>query len=140
MNWGVKIFLALAVLMTAIVCAGVYMVSKDTDTLEDGDYYEKGLMYDERYGRRQNLQEDSAQPEISTAHDTLSIRFTKGDNKGDILLRRPSDQAQDVNIPFVISGDTFRLPLNTFSRGAWQLLLEWESDGTPYYYEMNLYL
>lgn len=46
MNWGVKIVIALALFMALIVSFGVYMVSKDTDSLVAEDYYERGLNYD----------------------------------------------------------------------------------------------
>lgn len=46
MNWGTKIALALALFMALIVSFGIYMVSKDTDSLVAEDYYERGLNYD----------------------------------------------------------------------------------------------
>lgn len=38
--------MALALFMALIVSFGVYMVSKDTDSLVAEDYYERGLNYD----------------------------------------------------------------------------------------------
>ncbi|GGG87722.1 hypothetical protein GCM10007415_22000 [Parapedobacter pyrenivorans] len=46
MNWGTRIALALALFMALIVSFGIYMVSKDTDSLVAEDYYERGLNYD----------------------------------------------------------------------------------------------
>lgn len=46
MNWGTKIVIALALFMALIVSFGVYMVSRDTDSLVAEDYYERGLNYD----------------------------------------------------------------------------------------------
>ena len=54
MNWGTKIFLTLAVFMLCIVGAGIYMVSHDSDSLEEDDYYEQGLNYDQAYEKKQN--------------------------------------------------------------------------------------
>lgn len=47
MNWGVKIVIALVSFMALIMSFGVYMVSKDTDSLVAEDYYERGLNYDQ---------------------------------------------------------------------------------------------
>jgi len=63
MNWGTKIALALALFMALIVSFGVYMVSRDTDSLVAEDYYERGLNYDRL---RAN---DSAR----TSADTLAV-------------------------------------------------------------------
>lgn len=46
MNWGLKIVISLALFVALIVSFGVYMVSKDTDSLVAPDYYERGLNYD----------------------------------------------------------------------------------------------
>ena len=46
MNWGLKIVIGLATFIVFIVSMGIYMVSKDTDSLVDNDYYEKSLSYD----------------------------------------------------------------------------------------------
>lgn len=47
MNWGIKIAIALAAFIALIVSFGVYMVSRDTDSLVAEDYYERGLNYDQ---------------------------------------------------------------------------------------------
>lgn len=46
MNWGTKIVITLALFIALIVSFGVFMVSKDTDSLVAEDYYERGLNYD----------------------------------------------------------------------------------------------
>lgn len=140
MNWGLKIVMALALFMVLIVSFGVYMVSQNTDTLEEYDYYEKGLDFDAVYERRQNLNVHHATPEVTIAADTLKIRFKHDSNAGELLLRRPSDHTQDTKIPLVVKGREYRLPLVTFSRGAWDLRLEWEAAGVPYGYEKRLFL
>ena len=140
MNWGIKIIITLALFIAVIVSFGVYMVSNDTDTLEIGDYYEQGLQYDEVYRRRQNVRQHEALPRITIAADTLTIQFVQPGNKGQLLLRRPSDQAQDVVIPFDFADRLLRLPMQAFSRGAWELQLEWEAAGIPYQFEKQLFL
>ncbi len=140
MNWGVKIVIALALFMALIVSFGVYMVSKNTDTLEESDYYEKGLDFDSVYERQQNLHIYDAAPTITVRADTLMIQFMHAANAGELLLRRPSDQAQDTSIPFAFESNEFRLPMATFSRGAWELRLAWEAEGVPYWYERRIFL
>lgn len=141
MNWGTKIALALGVCMTAVVLTVLYMVSQNTDTLEDGDYYERGLSYDDIYTMKLNLQRDNAKPILQVVSDTLLIQFMSKSNDGELLLRRRADRDQDVRLPVATgTGKTFSLPTQSFSRGAWQLVLEWESGGVPYYFEEDLFL
>lgn len=140
MNWGTKIFLALAVFIIGIAAAGVYMVSKNSDSLVENDYYERGINFDEVYQRRQNLQTHQARPSVSIVGDTLSIRFAHQGNAGDLLLRRASDQSQDVKIPFSVVGDLFQAPVHDLRAGAWDLQLIWQSGELAFQYEQKIYL
>ena len=132
MNWGMKIVVGLAAFMIFIVSVGVYMVSRDTDTLLDDDYYEKGLTYDDVYQRKQNLVDDGAKPALKVDRDTLFITFVQYDNKGEIFFRRPSDGSLDQKIPFATSTNVFALPIASFSKGNWSLEITWESNRKPY--------
>lgn len=141
MNWGVKIALALGICMVAVVLTVLYMTSKNTDTLEEGDYYERGLSYNDVYAMKVNVSQDRAQPSMKVQHDTLAIGFVSSRNQGDLLLRRRADRDQDVRVPLNTgAGTIFRLPMQAFSRGAWQVVLEWETGGKRYYVEQDIFL
>ena len=132
--------IALAFFMALILSFGIYMVSQNTDTLEEHDYYEQGLDFDSVYERKQNLQKYQAKPEIIVNTDTMLVRFVHEANHGKLLLRRPSDGAQDTKIPFSFEGKEYRLPITAFSRGAWEVRIAWEADGVPYLYEQRIFL
>lgn len=140
MNWGVKISLALAIFMVAVASAGIYMVSKDTDTLEEYDYYEQGLQYDAVMEQKQNLQQHGAMPNLTVTADTLMIAFVQPGNAGQLSLRRPSDRAEDTAVPFALSGTVYQLSVAALSRGLWEVKLEWESSGTRYLHEQRIFL
>lgn len=140
MNWGAKIAVALGICMVGIILTVLYMITQNTDTLEDGDYYERGLMYDEVYAMKLNLQRDGAEPSVAVHADTLTIQFTSGSNQGELLLRRRADRNLDVRMPVNTGANTsFRLPLHAFNHGAWQLVLEWESGNVAYYFEKDIF-
>src|SRR5690554_3847479 len=105
MNWGTKIFLTLGVFMVGMVLVGVYMVTKNTDSLEYTDYYERGINFDDVFERRQNLQTHNATPGFEIKGDTLSVRFTQRGNSGDVYFKRASDASKDTQVPFSVSGD-----------------------------------
>lgn len=132
MNWGLKIVLGLGAFMLFIIGASIYMVSKDSDTLIEDDYYEKSLNYDEVYDRKQNLENDKAKPVVVIKNDTLSIVFTTTNVKGTLNLKRPSDGSLDKSIPLFSNTDTFKLPLSSLTKGSWLLEISWESKGSKY--------
>ncbi|WP_270089667.1 FixH family protein [Sphingobacterium sp. SYP-B4668] len=140
MNWGNKIVISLAIFMIGIVCAGIYMVSKNSDTLEEEDYYEKSLHYNDRYDRKANVNKYEAQPHVANIKDTLFIEFRGSQNKGKIMLRRPSNGHLDLDFPFVTSSGIYRLPVTTLTKGMWELGIEWESAGITYFYEKSIFL
>lgn len=139
MNWGVNIVIGLGACMLFIMGAGAYMVCKNTDTLEDTDYYEKSLSYDAVYALKKKLLQDHAEPSIRVMADTLCIEFTQADNAGQLNFKRPSDNRQDLTIPFATAEYIYRLPLATFVRGSWQLEISWKSGETSYLSDHHLY-
>jgi len=139
MNWGLKIVLGLGTFIIFILSAGIYMVTQNTDTLEDDDYYERSLSYDEVYQRKQNLLDDHARPTVRVQNDTLYITFSQPNNQGDFIFKRPSDKLLDRSLPFVTKSPCYRLPVANFTKGSWRLEISWVQDGTAYTSDHNLY-
>ncbi|ERJ58284.1 FixH family protein [Sphingobacterium paucimobilis] len=140
MNWGMRIVVGLGTFMLLIMGAGIYMVSHDTDSLVDDDYYEKSLAYDDVYKRKQNVIEDKAKPMLQLEGDTLSIVFTEETNKGELTFRRPSDGKLDLKVPLYTKSNVFRLPVSTFSKGNWTLEILWEHEKRNYLDIQSLFL
>jgi|SRR5690606_1440429 len=139
MNWGLKIVLGLGAFIIFIVSAGIYMVTQNTDTLEDEDYYEKSLSYDEVYKRKQNLLNDGFRPTIGVRNDTLYITFVESQNRGDLIFKRPSDSMLDMTLPFATESQHYRLPIGSFAKGSWRLEVSWKQGETLYISDHNLY-
>lgn len=140
MNWGIKIVIGMISAMSAIVFAGVYMVSHNTDTLEETDYYEKGLSYDVDYAKKENVNLMNEKPIVEISKGMLVIRFKTAVNKGMLTLRRPSDQSLDKQIPIVTSEYTYTLPLTTLKRGQWEMRLDWQNEGKSFLQEERIYI
>lgn len=140
MNWGFKIVIGMALAMTSIVATGIYMVSKDTDTLEEGDYYEKGLSYDDEYAKKENVLVHHSKPAIKLLNDSLIINFRHEKNSGMISFRRPSDRRMDKKAPFTTTASLYTMPVNSLNKGVWRLRLEWESAGITYLQDEELYI
>lgn len=140
MNWGTKIVLGLAAFMLFIMGSGIYMVSHDSDTLIEEDYYEKSLNYDEVYNRKQNLTNDDAKVAIVQQQDTLVLTFTSNGNQGEIIFKRPSDGSLDQVIPLITQTETFNVPISTFQKGNWALEINWEHKSKKYTQSQSFFI
>lgn len=140
MNWGVKILLTLITIVVVTVSVGVYMVGKDTDSLVEEGYYEKGLDYESIIEHQRNVDNHNAQPEISVKDNYLEFLFKGENNKGEIILQRPSDQTLDKAIPFSTSSSRYTLSLKDFRKGAWEIQVIWEQDDIPFFFRKKIYI
>ena len=140
MNWGMKIVLVLAIFIIGIVSAGIYMVTQNQDTLEEGDYYEKGIEYDVLYEQKQNLIFHQATPLLTFTTDSLLIRFHKPVNQGVLYFHRPADDGLDAEIAFKTNENHYWVPLKGRAKGAWKVQIQWENEETPFWYEQTVFL
>lgn len=140
MNWGNKIFISLGVFMIGIILTGIYMVSRDSDSLEDMDYYEQGLNYNQIYDKKINAIDQHAKPSLKVDRDTLYIKFVKPENKGKLLFKRPSDRSKDLELPFETRANVYQLPLSSFKKGAWKLEIIWSNGGMEFLTDHQVHL
>lgn len=140
MNWGKYIIIGLASFMLFIVSAGLYMVTQDSDSLIDENYYENSLTYNDVYNSKQNLLRDEATPTLSLRNDTLIVGFVGTDNKGSFIFKRPSDGTLDKSIPFATKEGEFRLPISTFAKGNWNVEITWKQRGVSYIHNQALFI
>jgi hypothetical protein len=137
MNWGTKLVIGMGLFMGFIITLVVFMIKSDTDDLVDKDYYQKGIEYDKEYARRNQVQQDQAEPEIYVG-DSLKIVFKKPAT-GTIRFLHPSNNKNDRTLT-IKSGrnNEFILPLSETSKGHWKLILEWKSDEKEYLLDKNI--
>ena len=140
MNWGVKIFASLLFFIFLAVGTGIYMVSKNKDTLIDVDYYEDGIHYDSTYIKKTNVQTWRAEPKILIHAAHLEITFTEKQNEGIVQLQRTSDASLDQEINFSTEGNAIQIPTQQLSRGQWKLRIQWEHQQIPLLFEKNIFI
>ena len=140
MHWGIKIVAVLAIFMIGIVGAGIYMVRQNSDTLEESDYYEKGIDYDVQYEQRENLIKHQAMPTLALTSDSLIIQFRQSSNQGVMILQRPSDRQLDTQALFQVEGNRFAYPIQDLTKGAWKLQLQWKHQNISFYFEQALFI
>ncbi|MNL49441.1 hypothetical protein D3C87_1723760 [compost metagenome] len=116
------------------------MVSHDTDTLEDTDYYEQGLNYDQVYNKKENVVTYQAKPIVKISQDTLYIEFVHVANKGNLIFKRPSDSSIDLQLPFETNSTLYQLPISSLKKGTWNLEIIWKSGGLDFLTDQQLHL
>lgn len=140
MNWGMRIVIGMAIAMSSIVAVGIYMVNQDTDTLEETDYYEKGLDYERVYEKKENLVRYQRKVTLNVVRDSLVLSFAEENNKGVVDFIRSSNRSLDRRVHFITSKSVYRLPIKDLKKGVWHIKLDWESQQRPYLQEEQLYL
>ena len=140
MNWGTKLVLGMATFMIFIVALVLIMFTSKKDALVDNDYYEKGINYNKVYNRKEQMNQDHAQPELSIGTDMIILRF-KDKAEGVAKLMRTADKELDKTIPFKTNvNNQVIFPSAALKSGSWRLILEWISNGKSYLYEQEITL
>ena len=140
MNWGNKIVVGMASFMLFIVGSGIYMVTHDSDSLIDENYYENSLTYNEVYDSKKNLLDDQAKPILTLQNDTLTLQFVGENNQGTLTFKRPSDGSLDKEIPFYTKDKEFKLPVSSFTKGNWAIEISWKQGDKNYLHSQALYI
>lgn len=139
MNWGKGIVAGMALFMLFIIGLGITMFYAPADDY-DHQYYERGLGYNYDYQLERRVIADHAQPLIAIANGIMHIQFSQP-AKGVLRMLRPSDQHRDLHYN-IDSGKntTVGIPLNTGSKGNWQLVVKWQSGKQNYLYKQEIYI
>lgn len=140
MNWGVKIIIFLGAFMLFIIGSVVYMISSDSDELEEKDYYEQAINYDVRYGKKQNMVRDQSEPEIDVKAGELTLSFVQDIKEGALQLKRSADGSMDQNISLEGGKSIYNIDISKLERGQWVCILEWTEQSTDYRLEKDIYL
>lgn len=142
-NWGTGIAIFYSLFVIAMVSMVFKSCNNKSDLVEE-EYYQKDLGYEEFRIKRANadkLKSEITANYISTANSLMIIFPRSLDKpKGEIKLYRPSNKFLDKTyIIRLDSTNTMNIPMiPNFSKGLWKVQLDWKSNGTPYYKEIEL--
>jgi len=132
MNWGNKLFLALALFMTFILFLSTKMILSNNDELIDKAYYEKGLSYDKEYEAERLALKDSVMPAIEVDNEALTIKF-KTPASFDLDCKYLPNAGKDCSYKGeIIENGIFSIPVSKLSKGTWQLTLGFAVQAKKY--------
>jgi len=142
--WSVAAFAAPVLFLVFILSLVVYVSSQDSDAV-DGNYYRKGLAYQERIEQlRRTARLDSGLTiEAHPASGMMSIRFPhsalRQEISGEMRLVRPSDANLDQRWSLKPdSAGVQEVSIAGIAKGLWRIEVDWKADTLAYYYQSRL--
>lgn len=135
-NWGTGITIFIILFFLAIAFLLIKANSIDVDLVEK-DYYPRGLEYQDVIDGKQRLVELGQEPSLEIFGEmfriTLPSYFDTREIAGSVLIYRPSDARMDIHDS--IYSPTWSIDHTNLYPGRYTIILNWESEGLPYYWE-----
>jgi nitrogen fixation protein FixH len=132
MNWGTKIIIAMSVFMAFILGLSFYMMGHNPE-LEEKDYYEKDINYQQQLDARRNQEGLNKKVAVDYLADKHSIQITYPENMknitGKVFFIRPSDAGQDFDKEIEVNENNVQIfPTQNLKAGLWRIKVEWQMD------------
>lgn len=144
MNWGYKIIIVFALFATGMLTLVIKSMRTKIDMVTP-DYYAAELKYQQVIDGRNNMSHLSAPVTVDQAGSLVELSFPaelRGRQlKGQVLFYRPADAGRDMAVPLQLN-EQGKLLVNrsSFKTGRYQVKMQWEMDGKPYFQEAYLYI
>lgn len=138
-NWGWGISISI-IAFTIITLWFVYFAFNHDVNLVREDYYEAEVEYDTKMETVKRTKELKSDVEVNVSDDFVTIVFPNlfdYDNiSGNILLYRPSNRENDIEIPVKLDSTNFQLiPRKEIKLGMWKIQIDWSVDSIKYFSE-----
>lgn len=141
MSWGYKILIVYIVFITMML-GMVYVASRQTNEMQDKNYYAKELVYQSVIDGKNNLNALSEKLSISNTSEMVTIKLP-GDaianiTEGSVYFLRPSDEKSDVRTKLIVDANGIQtIPSAKFKKGLYTVQISWKSNGKIYYNEQK---
>ncbi len=143
-NWGHGIALFYIIFASVLIFFVVKSTQYDHSLVVE-NYYEEDLKYQQHYEKLANSKD--LEIDVKINHDpqseSINIQFPKekGTVAGTIHFYRPSDKSKDLIVKIKLDQNFEQsLPVSKLSPGLWQLKVDWQAGGMPFYKEETLVL
>jgi hypothetical protein len=143
-NWGTGIFIVIVLFLGACTAFMVYTRGEVWSLVEE-DYYPKELRHEEKLVKMRNAHALSMPVTVKLETANLLVIFPpdfRGKKlEGTVNVYRPSDETKDVILPVSVdTALTQRIPVALLSKGRYVVKVDWQSEGTLYYEEHDMYI
>jgi hypothetical protein len=144
--WMYGIIGVMLVFVTMMTCFSI-LVSHQHYDLVITDYYKAEIDYQHQINKQKNYNALVLKPDVKvdTAKKFLHILFpeyTASQNiAGRICFYRPNNQSEDDTVALSVNNAGIAdMSLEKFSRGKWEMRLDWKEGTTPYFLERTFRL
>ncbi len=144
MNWGHKIIIVFTLFAAGILTLVIGSMRKKIDMVT-ADYYAEELKYQQVIDGRQNANRLSAPVVVTQPGEQVEISFPEELHQrplqGYVLFYRPSDAGKDIRVPLQPDAQgRQQIDRRRLQPGNYQVKLQWETDGKPYFQETQLFI
>ena len=141
MSWGYKILIVYIVFITMML-GMVYVASRQTNEMQDKNYYAKELVYQSVIDGKNNLNALSEKLSISNTSEMVTIKLPGAAianiTEGSVYFLRPSDEKSDVRTKLIVDANGIQtIPSAKFKKGLYTVQISWKSNGKIYYNEQK---
>lgn len=142
LNWGHKLAITMTLFIGFVVTLGIIM-STNKDSIQETNYYEKGLYYDKQIDKEKRTKALNEKPVISfdIAANLLEIDKPKGLEmvKTTLLLYKPDAKSKDiiVDVSGLESQNKVAFSMANMSQGKWIAKFNWSDGKHEYYLEQS---
>ncbi|HZH95597.1 MAG TPA: FixH family protein [Flavisolibacter sp.] len=136
MNWGKGIIITAAAFMAFILTLTIFMMNQ-TPELEERNYYEKDLKYQQVMDARQNVTALNQPVQFEYAKASQQIRLqlpvSSPALSGTLTFTRPSDAKQDYIVDLQLDTQyQQRISVTDLATGLWHVRIDWQANGKAY--------
>ncbi len=143
-NWGTGMVLAMIGFISFIMFFVIKMSTNDKyqHDLVTEDYYQQELKVQGNMEREQKGNKLSQNIRLKQTEEGILIIFPDSlnisDITGKVFLYRPSNKQFDFEIPISLSNQNLLIPDNRLLDGRWNLIIDWQYQGTSYRFKRDI--
>lgn len=144
MNWGYRIIIVFTLFAAGMLTLVIKSMRAKIDMVTP-DYYAAELKYQQVIDGRGNMLRLSAPVAVTQSGRVVELSFPAEIHgralQGQVLFYRPADAGRDMAVPLQLNEDgKMMLDRAHFAAGRYQVKMQWEMDGKPYFQESYLYI
>lgn len=144
MNWGYSVIIVFTLFAAGMLTLVIKSMRTRIDMVTP-DYYGAELKYQQVIDGKTNSARLSAPVTVKQAGSLVELSFPaelrERSLKGKVLFYRPADAGKDMAVPLQLDREgKLLVERHRFQAGRYQVKVQWEMDGKPYFQEAYLYI
>ncbi|HNJ64162.1 MAG TPA: FixH family protein [Saprospiraceae bacterium] len=141
MSWGYRIMIVYIVFI-AMIIGMVFVASKQTNEMQDENYYSKELVYQSVIDGKNNLNALADSVTLSNQPGSVKIKLplaaSANITEGSVYFLCPSDEKKDLKDKLNVDANGEQsISRDKLKDGFYTIQISWKSNGKAYYSEQK---